>query len=195
MATIKTASTFRTADKLARVDVNKGVSSTTSITNQVGNTEVILENVRRKLEQTTSELASLEQMQPNPKLYTRQQLNRLFFIERTIKALQARLSRLLTRLSNLKKIPERLVNSALALLTATTILKTLPIPGTTLTAGATSTFSATLEDLRIKGRTLLNTAQTVDSVVDLSPIEQTQQQLLQAQQKIDTIKRDLNSTA
>jgi predicted RNase H-like nuclease (RuvC/YqgF family) len=194
MATIKTTSTFRTADRLARVDANKGVSSVTSITNQVGNTEVILQNLRQKLEQTTSELTNLEQIQPNPKLYTRQQLSKLFFIERTVKTLQSRLSRLTTRLSNLKRIPERLVNSALALLTATTILKTLPIPGTTLTAGATSTFSATLEDLRIKGRTLLNTAQTIDSVVDLSPIEQTQQQLLQAQQKVDTIKSDLNLT-
>lgn len=192
MASINTARTFKAADKLARVDINKGAAATASLTSQVGNTEVILENLRKKLQQTSTDLEDLTQAQPDPRQYTRQQINKLTSLDRTTKALQNRLSALNTRLSNLKKVPERLVNSALGLLTATTILKTLPIPGTALTAGATSTFSAKLEDLRIKGRTLLNTAQTVDSVVDLSPIEQAQQQLTEVQEKIDTIKKDLN---
>lgn len=194
MAAIKETTAYKVANKIAKVSPNIGNSAISSASTQVGKAEILLQRLRGKVTQATLDLSNLQEAQPNPLLYTPQQTRKLLFIDRTLKSLSKQADQLNKRLTSLKKTPERLVRSAVLLLGAATILKSAPIPGISLTAGATSTFSGTLEDVRGKGRTLLNNAQAIDSIVDTSAIESFQQELQELQQRVDPLVKAIEPT-
>ncbi len=187
MAGIKRTNEFRVADRITKVDSNKGTSLVANISSQVGNIETTLEVLTNKLQQVKQDINELEEVKRSSNTLSIPETRKVIFLKRTVNSFKARVSLVLKRLTRFKKIPEKLANSALNLLVGTTLIKGLPIPGINLTAGATSTFAGTLEDLRIQGRSILNTSQAIDSLVDVDSAESLLSEIIELEQRLETL--------
>lgn len=177
MAGIQNTSLFKAADRLAEVDPSKSAKSIQPISVQVGNIETTVMGVKTKISDLDSELDTLRQSLETDTFNTSRNVSRRIFISNTLKTSLRTITVLETRLNLLRKKPQRITKASLGLLTLATTLKSLPIPGISLTAGVTSTLSAKLADIRSKGRDLLDSANTIDSLVNNNQLEELREEI------------------
>lgn len=197
---IKNSPSFKAADKLADTDPNKTLRSVTPTTSQVGKTEVAALNLIRKIEQQDPSIEVLVASVGDGTLNTTPNQNRLALVQKALQSYRAIFNSFKARLETLKRTPNNLAQASLTLSAAGTAIKLLPIPGLTLTAGATSTFSGKLSDIRAKGRDLLDAAQTADSLledndlnevdVELRAREERLNLLLEAQKQFENLSKE-----
>lgn len=166
MAGIQNTSLFKAADRLAEVDPSKSAKSIQPISVQVGNIETTVMGVKTKISDLDSELDILRQSLETDTFNSSRNVSRRIFTSNTLKASLRTITVLETRLNLLRKKPQRITKASLGLLGNAIILKALPIPGISLTAGATSTFSAKLADIKSKGRDLLDSSKSIDSLTN-----------------------------
>ena len=184
---IKNSPSFKAANKLAEVDPNNTLRSVVPTTSQVGKTEVAALALIRKIEQQDPAIDLLVASVQDGTLGTAQNQSRLTFVQKALQSYRAILNSFEARLETLRNTPSKMAEASLTLSGAGTAIKFLPIPGVSLTAGATSTFSGKLADIRAKGRDLLDAAQTSDSLLQDTELDNVDQELTIREEKLELL--------
>lgn len=175
---------YKIADKLAEIDPNKTLRSVVPITTQVGKIEVASTLLLTRIERLDPDISKLVASVEDATLSNPSNQTRLSFVQKSLNSYRDTLNTFKKRLEVLERTPNNLTNASLTLSGAGTAIKILPIPLISLTAGATSTFSGKLADVRAKGRDLLDAAETSNSLLEDTELAKVDQELTTREQKV-----------